>query len=530
MDFIKKLLPVFLFAITFNTFAEESFLVKRMQITVEGVEGHNFNSLYNNYVNKQVVLENVENELLEYFSNQDYLFPQISISEDKLKYGFLNVYVKMTSINEVIVRSNNDEKNPLVFEYIKEITAEKPIKIKNFQKYIALLNRIPGYQVSYEFRPSGEEGDVDLILSINKSKGELYVSSDSYGTSDYGEMQNVASLQLFSPFNANDAWTIYGITTNHPDRYYTLGMNYSVLINNYGTSANFLASTSRENSSHDNYVRTKDGVNNIFAFYLNHPLYLDNNQILEGELGGSYKTSKSYTADVNLSGNPLALRTRIRNLLVFYSRKDTENKYSTANAGLKYYSSDKAGGNNAVLLSYVQGVNGTFKDYSNPTAKTDESFNYTSLEMFRDQELPKNFSMFTHIMGAYTQVDAPDQELPFLGGRDFGRGYDSGILVGNKMLAASLELRYNKEMPDDNLFVLIQPYIFRDMGYIGKQDKDTNISHLSSYGAGVRFILAHNAEINIEVAEPVKKLYKIDGIVYEAKTNIGIIGTKSFKF
>ena len=118
----------------------------------------------------------------------------------------------------------------------------------------------------------------------------------------------------------------------------------------------------------------------------------------------------------------------------------------------------------------------------------------------------------------------------FLGGRDFGRGYPSGTLSGNKLFASSIELRYSKEMEDDPLFQVIQPYVFRDMGYVGKQSNNTNISHLDSYGAGLRFMLTHDANIELEIAQPMKANYKIDGVEYEAKTILGIMGSKSFRF
>ena len=529
LNFIVKYFFLAILLCSMQTYAKqgsESFFVKQMKVTIEGEKQENFDFLYSKYIGKSIVLDSIDDELIEYFTEQDYLFPQISIVESDLKSGFLNIQVKMTDIDNVMIYSD-EEDNPLISEYIKQILLVRPARLKNVQKYLALMNRIPGYQVEYEFRPSEQNNAVDLVLLITKAKGDIYVGSDSYGDSDFGQMQNVVFGEIFSPFGGNDSWTMYGVTTNHPDRFYSVGTNYSRIINNYGTSANFSASHAENNSTFDDRVTTKNGVNNNFTSFLRHPLYLDESQALEGEVGIAYKTAKDYTADINITRPAVKKQ---RPIIRPYGRPDVETRYWSSNIALNYSSFDFTGADNFVNLNFVKGIGGSFNNYTTPTDVPDKHYNITSLNINRDQPLPNNFSIFSSIMGGWSDDALPDQEVFFLGGRGFGRGYEAGILSGNKLFAGFLELRYSKEIDEDPLFLVVQPYLFRDMGYVGKQSNSTNISHLDSYGAGVRFILTHDAQIDLEIAQPMRKNYIIDGSAYQADTIIGIMGSKSFRF
>lgn len=524
-------LVVFLFSgIAHAVDSDDSIFVKRMKITVEENEyKENFESFYAQYVGKTISLKELGGKIRKHFIDQDYFYPQITIAGEGLEKGFVSAYVKFTYIGDIRIEKGEKDNN-LINEYIKQILAEKQAKIKTIEKYIALINRIPGYYVQYKFVRSKEEGAVDIIFYISKSKAVVYGSADSYGDNDYGEMQNVASAQVFSPFgNNNDSWSAYGVTTNHPDRLYVVGTSYNRIINNYGTSFNVLGSYSQDNSTYNNIISTKDGVSKSYGASFTHPLYLDSTQTLEGTLGTTYNYSKDYTGDINISRRT-ARGQRLSSRINIFTRQDTLDEYWSADTGLNYIGSDNGGGYNTLGLQFSQGMGGKFKNYSDPEDVPDGHYNIMSLSASREQKLPNDFSIMSTAMAGRSDYDLPDAEVFALGGREYGRGYESGILTGNKIIAASLELRYNKSMSDDPLFMLIQPYVFRDMGYIGKQYGNTNISHLSSYGGGVRFFLTHDAQINIEIAQPLQNFYTIDGVEYEPKAIIGIIGSKIFRF
>lgn len=504
------------------------YLIRTMRLTLDKQHKDDFQDLYQLYLGKEIDQEDLKEKITQYFIELDYISPQINIVEQDLEKGVLNVQVSFPEIDQILLYGNADD-NELINKYISKISAEPNIKLSTLEKYIALMNNVPGYMVQYEFRPAASENSVDLALFIEKSTGNAYASSDNFGDTDLGQMQNIGSVEIYSPITGNDSINFYGMVTNHPDRLYLAGFRYKNIINSYGTSAILSFYHSENNSTLENPVPTNNGIDNVLDYSINQPLLIDASQNLSAEIGGSYKYSKSYTADINLA-QPTRRGMRIKDVIIPYQRLDIESKYSTVNSNLQYILYDKYGGFNYAMLNFVQSVNGSYNNYTTPSDVPDKRWNVISLNASREYPLPNDFSLYQTLLAGRSDYDLPDQEVFFLGGREYGRGFATGILTGNKVLASSFELRYNKYMDDDLLFQTIQPYVFRDTGYIGKQSSGTSISHLNSYGAGVRFMLVNNFQLGLEVAQPMEKSYIIGGVLYESSTVYGIMGSKAFYF
>lgn len=495
---------------------EAKFLIKEVQIAiVDNEEQHDFSDLKKEYVGKIIELNNldtIEKKISEYFLKQGYLFPKISISQKNLNEGVLDIHVTPRIIGNVVVFSDSPD-NKLIGEYTAKILENKHAKIDYIEKYITLMNRIPGYQVDHEFRPTKNSNELELILNITKSKADIFASIDSYGTNDLGQMENYVSGEFYDTKGGSDALSVSGSTTNHPDRLYSVSLGYITPINSLGTNLNFNASHSENNSTLQNNIHTTNGTDDSIGFDLNHLLYTDKRQSLETTFSGTYNSVIGYALNDD-NGNS----------------EDTSSKYTEASLSLKYRLFDDLHGNNIVNFKFSQGVSGRFVNYTDPTNVADKHYNIYQTDLVRDQRLPYNLSVYSHILAGHSNHALPSTEQYCLGGRDFGRGYTSGILAGDKIIAVSGEIRYNQEVDNNQWIQAVQPYVFRDFGYVGKQSSDTNISHISSYGGGVRFSIAFGIDIEGEVAQPMKKDYQVYGTPERSNTVYSGLISKSFSF
>ena len=59
--------------------------------------------------------------------------------------------VEAMSIKEVVLVGDG-ESNDLMREYAAHITEQRPSMVANTQKYLALMNKIPGYQIHYKLK------------------------------------------------------------------------------------------------------------------------------------------------------------------------------------------------------------------------------------------------------------------------------------------------------------------------------------------------------------------------------------------
>ncbi len=268
----------------------------------------------------------------------------------------------------------------------------------------------------------------------------------------------------------------------------------------------------QDNPNKNGPLSVKNSEQNNFSLIATHPLYLTASKDLELQTGVSYKTLNNY-----------GLINSVR------AEKLEHSKYWSTNLGLEYLFQDNFNGYNIIQSKFIQGMNGNFSNYQDPTDTAAKHFNLIKLDLYRQQLLSNNFSVFAHFAVNFSDKKLPDQELFVLGGREFGRGYSFCTIDGNKMVALSLEARYSKDL-DHKVIEQIEPYIFIDSGYVGKQDSNTNITNLSSSGAGLRFKLLNNIDLSAEVAQAFTHSYIVDGTKETAGTRLNIFVNKIFKF
>lgn len=502
-----------------KTYIDNSYYLKKSSIKVEGIEFvENIDFLTQKYLNKTINNEDIlllSDEITKYFLAKDYLLPQITINEAELKKGNLSIKVRIESISDVIFIG---ETNQLIQNYAKKILESKPTKIKHTQRYLVLMNTLPGYDVKYKLQENiqdefnKKESMINLVIIVTKAKALSFVNMDNYGSNDLGKAQIMQNSSVFSAFIPGDVLSFTGFTTNHPDRLYDVGLRYGIQVNDEGTRLTASASHEEDNITTTSAIESQDSFQNKFGFAIMHPLYLTASETLEVSFGTYYNKAVNYGLfNIDKAG------------------KTDDARYWSADVGIEYLFYDRYLGHNIMNAHFIQGIDGSYNDYEDPTIIKDNHFNLFKFDFYRQQELSNNFSLFGHFAVHYSDKIIPDQEKFGLGGREFGRGYEFYTIDGNQLVAFSIEARYKKFI-EYNVFKELEPYIFYDVGYVGKQSTGTNISNLSSVGSGVRVKLDKEVEFSFEVAQPLNKSYQVSGENINSSTRINMFANKIFRF
>jgi len=486
------------------------FVLKSMTIYLNDVDA-NLESIYKDYIGTkmtQETLAELNEKITQHFIKQGYLLPHIHISQHATKSGFLKIDVLPARIDNVVIVGEG-ENSKLMQEYAEKILEEKPAKVSTTQRYLALMNKIPGYEAHYQLKQNNDS--VDLVIYTTKKKWSAYTGVDNYGSNELGKYQGSVLAQAFSPFGGSESLMVHGSTTNHPDRLNDYGIGYSQALNAYGTEGHLFASRSEDNATKQSAVSAKDNTGHSFRAAVTHHLILKANTDLEAEIGSTFKDSSTYNVENNVS------------------TKNKRSKYWVGDLGLKYLVKDKLDGRNLFHATYVQGLGGSFKNYTTDTI-TNKHYSIGKISFYRDQPLHYDLSIFSHIAVSHSGDNLPDSEKAILGGRDFGRGYDFGTLDGNKLTAMSVELRYTKKLEENNFIEHVQPYLFHDIGHLGKQASNTNVSTLQSSGAGLRLRMDYGIDFGAEAAVPLKKNFTVEGTATKAKTKYSFFVNKVFEF
>jgi hemolysin activation/secretion protein len=502
-----------------KTYLGNSYYIKKSSIKVEGIEfAENIDFFPQKYLNKAINnddLMKLSDEITKYFLAKDYLLPQVTINEIELRKGNLNIKVRIENISDIIFIG---ETNELIQNYAKKILENKPTKIKHTQRYLVLMNTLPGYDVQYKLQENiqdelnKKESMISLVIMVTKAKAVSFVNMDNYGVNDLGKAQIMQNSSIFSAFMPGDVLSFTGLTTNHPDRLYDIGVRYGIQVNDEGTRVTASASHEEDNITTTTAVSAQDSFQNKFGLTVMHPLYLTASKTLELSLGTYYNKAVNYGL-----------------FNIAKAGKTDDTRYWSANLGIEYLFYDKYSGHNIINTHFIQGIDGSYNYYEDPTITKDTHFNLLKFDFYRQQELSNDFSLFGHFAVHYSDKLIPDQEKFGLGGREFGRGYAFYTIDGNQLVAFSIEARYKKAI-EYYAFKELEPYIFYDVGYVGKQSSGTDISNISSVGSGVRIKLDKEVEFSFEVAQPLNKSYQVGGEDMHSSTRINMFANKIFRF
>ncbi len=179
--------------------------------------------------------------------------------------------------------------------------------------------------------------------------------------------------------------------------------------------------------------------------------------------------------------------------------------------GLTYNYYDKIRGMNEITLQFSQGLPflGASEIGGYTLSRPDGQSNYNKLTLnaFRIQGLPHNFSLLLGTKAQYAFIPLLTAEEFTLGGAQYGRAYDPAELAGDNGVAGKFEFRYDF---NSNWKVVnnLQPFVYYDIGEVMNINTDGGQfaqASLSSAGIGIRGRLLKYFSGSLELDKPLTK-------------------------
>ncbi len=508
---------------------QANFVLRKIEVT--GNKSINFAELGDTikpYINKKLnshaisITKAIEN----YYKQQGYLLPVASVENSDRDTGSIIVKIIEGKIRSVSVETDKNSEsiknNNLLKQYIDAIVNLSPAKTKEVQKYLLLIEKIPGYQIEYQLRKTntGDANMADLLLAIKKTRGTLSLDVSNQGNRDLGRYQYSGFMQLNNSLGLNESIILSTGTSNHYDSLKLGSLGFLKRLNAYGTSVSFLGSWLENNSykhSKTNRGNAKDNQNFTFRGTLSQYLTLNNVNSFKLEVGAEYK-------DVNTNT---------------IGQKSIEYDYTMAFAKAKIKHVDFLNAENWLIPTVNKARKTKIHLYETGAYTFDKDFTFYTIDWFRDQPLfQSDFSLYTQAMCQITNDNLPVEHQFFIGSNSVGRAYKSGLINSNKGSAASAELRYTKEF-NNKVINVVQPYIYGDIAHFNTNTVITNNQTttstfnkktLSSAGGGVRIFFPHDINAETEIGVPLDKNIKINNVTTKNKNKYSFLVSKTFKW
>lgn len=465
--------------------------------------------LYANLVGKEVSLADIyriADAITTKYRSDGYILSRAVVPAQTVTGGEVHIRVVEGFINKVIMQG---ETTALIDSYANQITRSRPLRAKDLERFLLLINDLPGAHAFGALSPAaGVLGGSDLTVVVEQKRLDLYSSLDNRGTKFTGPYELFNEAAWNNPLGLSDRVGFRYITTPLQEqelRYFEL--DYDVPIGTQGTK--FSLDTSGNTSHPGNnfqttFLQTDTSGATVIA-KLSHPLIRSRAQNLFVDVSFTYR-------DAIVDQLALPSFTRLTTSYADHVR--------VFRAGASYDTTDGWLGRDFARLELSQGVqvlgatpSGKATNVSRPGAEA--TFTKATLDASRTQNLDRVLSgldLLTAVSagGSFGQGLFASEQFG-VGGPVFGRGYDPSELTGDYGASGKAEFQYNFQAPmPAGPPPRLQLFTFYDFGAVTDQNparlnESAMPRTLASTGLGLRANWTDHILASLEADKPLTR-------------------------
>ena len=475
---------------------------KLTRLVIQGAtvyKNKRFFHLYKNFLGRQITLHNIyqiADAITKKYRNAGYILTKAIVPPQEIDDGIVRLKITEGYIDSVRVQGRVAGPKNLLNAYRKRLLKSRPLQAKDLERYLLLINDLPGVFVKSVLTPSqNQPGASDLTLILDNKPFTAHAGADNRGTKFNGPFQFFAGVSENSLMGFYEKAGIQGVVTSDPEELYYFNIFYEAPISNEGTTINLSGAFSQSKPGSGLKIFNVEGESHTFSFRLNHPFIRSRGENFRGHVSYTHRNTE----------------TDILGTL------DSEDRLRILKLGAVYDYADRFHGINLFSFSLSQGLNildATEPGSLNLTRSQGHSdFTKISGKFQRLQQLAPAWMLLGSVAGQYAFEKLLASEEFGVGGVSFGRAFDPSEITGDQGLAFSLELQRAFDVKMKFLRSL-QAYAFYDFGSVwnriatptGEKRQD-----LASAGLGARFNLTKYLSGYVEVAKPLNEKVASEG-------------------
>jgi len=470
----------------------DSVKVVLSRVAIDGATAYRADTLraaYANVLQKEVTLADIYrlvDGLTAKYRNDGYILSQVIVPAQTVEAGEIRLQAIEGYIANVRIEGGSEALRQRVEKYGDKIRATRPLTMAALERYVLLVNDLPGVAAHAVLVPSAVTGASDLILQVSNRRVNADLSSDTRGSRAQGPGRVSADIDLHSLVGVASRTELRGVTTFTPE------LSYLAV-------------------AHDQFVGADGGKIGIAGSYVySRPQEL---AIIPLQL-------QTWSEAVHLSYSHPILRRRSHNLYLrgvfssfdstskVFDVDDTIDRVRSLSVGVTFDAADALGAVNIVDIAFTQGLRGLGASsngerlLSRSTGRVD--FRKSSLYATRLQPLSAKWSVVMGVDAQYAFTDLLASEMFSVGGELFGRGYDPSALLNDHGAVLKMDLRYSHRWSGRRP-VTLMPYVFGDAGRVWQRTPYPGLAageSATSAGGGVRLNIGNQFSGYIEIAKP----------------------------
>jgi hemolysin activation/secretion protein len=476
----------------------------RFELTKLMIEGstvypeHKLLSPHRQHLGKEVSLSDIYQiaaELTAKYRNDGYILSQVVVPAQSIEQGVVHLRAIEGYIARVTVEGVEGDRRKLVDRYAEEIRNCRPLRNRVLERYLLLMNDLPGAFASATIQPSqNEPGASELTIQFTQQKIQGGLSVDNRGGESLGPIRISGDAVINSLLGLQENTTLRVVSSG--DKKLTFAsLAHEERIGLDGGRLSLMFSAVEAEPKEMLFI----------------PLNLETSS-RTAALSYSYPLIRSRSQNLFLRAGLTAHDGETK----IFDVEDTRDRIRAARLGATYDRSDSWNGISLLDVELSQGINALGSSgngdpmLSRYNGRVD--FTKTTLYAARLQSLSSHWSILAAVNAQYAWTDLLSSELYSFGGEHFGRGYDPSELVGDHGIAGKVELRYTNALPVGFAFTY-SGYAFYDAGIVfqrspGELDRSESAA---SAGMGLRMYLGKHVTCFAELAKPLTRDVTAEG-------------------
>lgn len=421
-------------------------------------------------------------ELTARYRNDGYILSQLVVPAQSVKDGVVTLRAVEGYIHHVTIQGNTSSA-ALIKTYTESLKAVRPLTADALERYLLLINDIPGVSARSTLAPSSAQGAADLTLNVAQGDRTFTAGINNRNSKLLGPWR--ANLDAdFNGLGSADHVGVRLLRTPADDELTYGTLLYDRIVSDEGlklsVSATLLDARPQATIALPN-LRSESQSASLGVSY---PLIRSRLQNLSLRA-----TFAQHNGDTDSNGAAL-FRDRVRALRF----------------GAGYDLVDSLRGINLIDVEFSQGLSGMGATRENDVlasrASAPPRFRKITYYAARLQSLAPKWSLLAALNGQEAMHNLLSPEQFAFGGSDFGRGYDASDLTGDSGSAAKLEVRFADKGMD--VFRDYTVYGFYDTGRIRNRNiaATPRSDRAASTGLGIRFNATHKIAGFVELAQP----------------------------
>ena len=477
-----------------------NFLLQRMVIKGSTIYGkRKFSRLFRKYLHRRINLEEIyiiAQQITNMYRNDGYILSKAVVPPQKIEGGVVQINVIEGFVDRVAIQGQVRGPRRLLNEYRKGILRSRPLKARDLERYLLLVDDLPGVSVKSVLTPSKDKpGATNMTLILSNKAYEGSLGLDNRGTKFNGPIQVNAGLSGNTIFKNYERIGLQSVVTTNTDELRFFSGFYEQPIFSEGTKPFFSASFSGSEPGSLLKIFDVVGESKTFTFKISHPFIRSRAENLNGFV--SYTNRDSETE--------------------ILGKLDSEDRLRIVNLGLSYDFVDEYRGVNLVSFNLSKGFD-IFDSTESGSEKLTRSGGHSDFskvfgEMLRLQQLAPSWMLLGALSWQYSFEKLLASEEFGVGGARYVRAYDSSEITGDQGLAFKLELQ-KAFQPKKKYFRDMQAYTFFDFGKVWNRVSTAttpSTQNLYSLGAGLRFNLTDQISGYLEWNKPLSQIVSSEG-------------------